>query len=307
MMALPRREDEAPADEPAPPALEPPLGEPQFQEKPPLTVDLDAVDDEPADKGAPPEREGGRRHRSDWRKMKDSFEEHRREQDRRYEALRKEFDDYRRQPPQQQQARQQPEADPRKAEIRGVRDQQQALLAMISSATTEEDRRKFTEQYHDLDEKRIALISAAHAPKEQAPALTPDQIAYHTLALEYPDIYADEDLRMEAQVEMKKLMKRYHKPYNIATAREACQRVALANNLGGAGGRKVPQPTDAERARYSAVPPRGSAGGASGAYQPTKFQMTMAKAFTAHEPDLSDQERFIRWMKAVGAKENGLL
>lgn len=301
-MPLPKREDESEGGivGEAPPILEDTV----LADKPPLTVDLQAVEDEEPATAPPEQREAGRRHKSDWRKMKESYDQQFSEMRKQNETLLRELQEMRRQPAQQPRAAEPAKdaGDARKAEVRAVRQQQQVVLNMIAHAPSEEEKNKLIEQYQDLDEKRIALVAAANAPKPQQ--LTPDQIAYHTLAMEFPDIYADEDLRMEADVEMRKLMKRYHKPYNIATAREALERVMRSNGL---GGRKVPAPTDVERARFSGVSPRGTAGGSSSNYQPSKFQMNLARAFTAHMPDLSDQERFVHWMRATKAKESGLL
>lgn len=280
---------------------------PEIVEKKPLTVDLTAAeedDDEPA-----PREERTRepkRHRSDWRKMKEAHEAQIAEMRAKLAELTGQLGAIRERtahappPPAEK-------PDPAKQEIRAVRDQQQALLGMISAAQTVEEQRRLTEQYHDLDEKRIALISESRTPKKdrEQPEITPDTVSYMTLAGEYPEIYDDPDLRLEAQVEMAKLMRKHHKPRSIATAREACQRVMAANGLG----RKIPAPTDTERSRYSSMPARGgtASNGAASAYQPSKYQLSMARAYTAHLPDLSDQERFVHWVRATKAKENGLL
>lgn len=278
--------------------------QPEIEEKKPLTVDLAAAEEDDDDDKAPVERERSPRRRSDWRKMKD---EHAREMT----ELRTQLAEMRgqiaarRETPAHAPAPAADRPDPVKQQIRALRDQGQALLTMISVAQNADEQRKLIEQYHDIEEQRVGLIAESRAPKQrEAPALTPDTVNYMTLAGEFPEIYDNDELRLEAQVEMAKLMRRHHKPRSLATAREACQRVAAANGIG----RKIPAPTDAERSRYSSVPARGTgSNGASSSYQPNKYQLSMARAFTAHIPDLSDQERFIHWMRATKAKETGLL
>ena len=67
-------------------------------------------------------------------------------------------------------------------------------------------------------------------------------------------------------------------------------------------GRRVPGPTDLERSRHSGIPARaGVAGNGSGnQYTPSKFEMSLAKAFTKHRPGLSDEESWREWAKATG-------
>ncbi len=193
-------------------------------------------------------------------------------------------------------------ADPLDAEIQSLDEQQNALMRAIQvPGQTDTEVRGLVDSWKKIERHKRRLeyrqFRAAEKSDEPAPEQGNRQFVAMTLEAEYPEIWASESMRLRARAEMVELVGR-GKPEGIATAREACQRVADRFGIG----RRVPAPTDLERSRHSGIPARaGVAGNGSGnQYTPSKFEMSLAKAFTKHRPGLSDEESWREWAKATG-------
>lgn len=280
--------------------------EPQTEtttEPKPLTVDI-SDDDDGEDKGqqqgAAPDRPV--RHKSDWRRMKERYEQD-------VAELRRELAEVRGRisapQPQPQAAPVRQETDPVEAEIVGLSRQQDFILKAINAGTLGEgDQTNAVEEWRRLDRKRRALEyrkdnAAAQAPQVQ----TEDQMIGQLLRMEFPQVFDDDELRTRAEAEMLALMKR-GRAKSLATGREACQRVAKRST--GLFG-QPPAPTDAERARYSSVSSRAGSNGANGSqYTPNKQVLELARSYTSHREGLSDGDRVKIWVREVG-KPAGLV
>lgn len=283
---------EQPAD-PAPP------------EQAKVTINLDEVDDDADEKGGqaaatedqrPPRRQQIR----DLRRQKDAFE-------RELAQLRTEFAEFRGRmsvPAPAQQGGQAAGSDPLDAEIASIEEQQQVLMQAIQAPGQAQENvqrlyqswRKMETQRRRLETKQV--LAAEKQTAGPGPEQDEDRYIKGALAAEFPGVWGNQVMMLRAQAEMQDLMNR-GKPRGLETAREACRRV-----LGRSGqGQRPPGPSDLERSRHAGIPARaGVAGNGSGnQYQPNKFEMNLARAFTKHKPDLSDEERWRTWAKATGS------
>jgi hypothetical protein len=268
---------------------------------PKVTIDLNEADEEPDE---PKVQDGPRppRHKSQWRQLK---EQHERELAELKEKLNMLEGRVSTQPPVVQQIVQPPRdatQDPTEQEIQSIwRNQQRTLAAIRSGQFSDAEIREMENDWRQLDRRRRALEAKADNPRQREEA-APDPHAYarEILSAEYPEIYSKKSLRQMAEAEFEAL-REMGKPDNIVTAREALERVAARRGIG----RKPPPPSDAERARHAGIPGRAGAtpGGAQGQYTPTKYIMELARAYTSHLPDLTDEERYKHWRRYVGKKE----
>ena len=282
-------EPEAPA-EPAPP-------EPRQ-----LTIDLDAeADDGPEEKAAPaePDKKTRRQQAREVRAQRDQYE-------RDLALLRNEVAELRGRvsvPSPAANGGAQAGQDQVAPQIASIQTQQDALLTAIQApGQPQSNVERLAAAWRELEDRKFELKLERHQAKNKQSAQPEgkdeDRFIAMTLAAEFPQVFGSEAMRLRAQAEMTELLER-GKPRGLATGREACQRV-----LGRAGlGQRPPAPTDIERSRYASIPSRaGVAGnGAGNQYQPNKFEMSLAKGFTAHRHDLTDEERWRLWAKATGS------
>jgi len=73
----------------------------------------------------------------------------------------------------------------------------------------------------------------------------------------------------------------------------------------GLGPQRKPQPTDTDRARYTAQPTRPASAGKEG-WSPNKQQLKLAMAYTEHRPGLTDEQRVRAYYNEV-LKKAGLV
>ncbi len=197
----------------------------------------------------------------------------------------------------------QPRTDPQEEQIDGLWRQQQLLLAQIRNpSTADTEAEKLQTEWRKLDRQRRKMELKVDA-KDVIPASdAPSQRDYENqiLASEYPRVFNDTVAMEEARVEMMKLV-RQGKPVSIVTAREAAKRVDERTF-----GRRPAPPTDSERARHTSVPGQAGSNGGRQTFSPSSTQLRTARAFTAHLPDISDEERVRIWANKVG-KKHGLV
>lgn len=198
--------------------------------------------------------------------------------------------------------------DPGEGEIESLWEQQQMILKAIQSpASTQADVDKATEQWRRIERRRQGLIVRQAMREHGAPqddgTAAEDKIVNQLLRADFPEVFANPAMVTRAIGEMQDLMAR-GKPKSPAVAREACERVM--ERFGLRRGRPA-APSEAERAKYTAVPSRaGQGASASGTYTPTPLVLRSARAYTSHLPDLSDEERVRKWARDVG-RPQGLL
>lgn len=268
-----------------------------------VTIDLQEADDQEEEREAPKDQEPRPiRHKSQWRQMKEKHDT--------------ELSDLRQQiaklegrvtAPQQQVIREAPAreatSDPVEKEIQQVwRMQQRTLAAIRSGQYPDNEVREMEEDWRQMDRRKRALEAKADGYGQKQAEERPDRYAYgrEILSAEFPEIFSKPSLQKMAEAEFE-FLKEQGKPDNIMTAREAAERVATRRGIG----RKPPPPTDAEKIRHSGVPGRAGATAASngGQYTPTKYILELARAYTSHLPDLSDEDRYKHWRRYVGKKE----
>lgn len=283
--------DFIPSDAPAP------EGEPKR-----VSIDLQEADDE-AEEQAPKDQElRPIRHKSQWRQMREKHDgelTELRQQIARLEGRVSAPAPVHREAP----AAKDPTADPVEKEIGQVwRMQQRTLAAIRSGQYPDNEVREMENDWREMDRRRRALESKADSPRQRSEE-PPDRYAYgrEILNAEFPEIFSEPYLQKMAEAEFEYLKNKRGKPDNIVTAREAAERVAVRQGVG----RKSPPPSDAEKVRHSGVPGRAGATAASngGQYTPTKYILELARAYTSHLPDLSDEDRYKHWRRYVGKKE----
>ncbi len=275
--------------------------EPALPESRQLSIDLDEVEEDAKEEKAqaaatPEDRKTRRQQGRDFRRQKQEYES-------RLTALQTELAELRGRvsAPPAPVAQPTPGQDPADAEIASLETQQSALLAAIQTqGVPQEQVTKLVDAWKQLERKkrRLEFDQYEKEKKKDAPGAD-QQRAQHiqaSLEAEFPQVYADDYLRLLAQAEFAGLIKR-GKPDGLATAREACQRA-----LGRAGlGRPIPGPSELERTRLSGTPARaGTNGGTGNQYTPSRFEINTAKAWTKGRDDLSDEERWRIWAQATG-------
>lgn len=266
--------------------------------EPKVSIDLAELD-EPDDNRAetPQERKSKRQQ---WREVKEGRNRDAEE----LKSLRQElaelrgrFQNFPQFPQQGQQQRQAEPADPNESKIESIEAQQQVLLQAIRSANDGEVVKSAETQWRKLERQRRDLeIEAAIARRglDKPPKVDEIEMGNMALRAEYPEIFADDALRLQVQAEMLKLH-RQGKPVNLATAREAAERVSPK--------RVSRPPSEAEKAKHISVSSRaGAQGSASGNYTPSTAELRTARGYTNHLPNLSDEERVKIWMRDVGRR-----
>lgn len=198
------------------------------------------------------------------------------------------------------------EVDPLAAQIDEIADHQQALAVAIRSAENDATAERLSKQWQKLDRQRRSLeVKQAIAEEggERGEPLTQDQIVGKILSGEFPQIYADPGLRMQAHGIYLQMIRREGKPQGMATARAALERVAGSAGLG-----RKPAPSEEAKAKYGSVPARAGGQGAQQTYTPDKYTLRTAIAYcdTPKRRDLSDEEKVRIWVKEVG-KPSGLV
>lgn len=283
--------------------------EPQEEAPKPLEVDLseDADDAEPEDKsGKPPKkerRESFRRDTMEAARRAQAAEERAAALERQVAELRGHVQGIQQVVPRQAQADDDENpSDPAMAEVLGIREQQNGILQQLrAQGITQEETNRLTRQFNKLDQKRRFKETEIVVSRRQMQGPSPQQLQEETdnrqLAAEFPDVFGDPAKMRRAQAELIDMV-RAGKPYNIATAREAASKVRGPQ-------RRVPAVNEADKARFTSVP--AQAGGApAGRFQPNRLQLSAARAYTSHMPDMSDEERVRVWAKNVG-KKHGLI
>lgn len=282
-------------------------------EKKPLSVDL-SEDAEPDDKPETQQQGKSRapdpRRKSDWRQFKEQHEQTiadlRRQSEQSTAELRRQMESLQRYQPQQQpQARQ---GEDLETQIQELWDQQQVVLSGVGPDATAEQRSRASNLWRKLDRQRRALEGKADTPAARADSDSggipaENQRLNEYVQDEFPEISGDQSLALEAEAELLRILRQPGRVKSRATVREACERVKTRHNIG----RKVPGPTDLERSRYGSTPARaGANGGGNGQhFSPNKMQLSLARAFTSHLPDLEDEERVRIW--ARNARKDGVI
>lgn len=269
-----------------------------------ITIDLAEADDEAAaaDEQKAEQQQRPIRHKSQWRQMN---EKHSAE----VETLRKQIQalEGRVSAPREREiireapARQET-GDPREKEVQQIwRMQQRTLAAIRAGQYPDTEVREMEDDWRQMDRRRRALensIDNNQQTQREAPSM--DEFRREMFKEQFPEIFAKESLRLAAQAEFE-LLKEQGRPDTQATAREACERVAARRGIG----RRPPAPTDAEKSRHAGVSGRAGAtpNGAGAQYTPTKYIMELARAYTSHLPELTDEDRYKHWRRYVGKKE----
>lgn len=198
----------------------------------------------------------------------------------------------------------QQQVDPARERYENMAGTQEAiLLALSNTGLPQEKVSLLNRQWHDLERQKQEMIidQRLRVQQSQQPQAPQQNVENALLVAEYPEIMNNLANSTQAKAEMVRLMSA-GKPSNLATAREACQRVQLALGLG----RKPAPATEAARSRHTSVPARAGSGGSGNMFYPTKAQLSAARGFTSHLPDLSDGERVRRWVEGVG-RPSGLV
>jgi hypothetical protein len=195
-------------------------------------------------------------------------------------------------------------SDPREREVQQIwRMQQRTLAAIRSGQYADAEVREMEDDWRQMDRRRRSIegaIDSGQSQRQQPQGLTEHDFEKYMLRASFPQIFNKESLRKLADAEFETL-KEQGWPDDMSTAREACERVANRKGIG----RKPPPPSDAEKARHAGVPGRAgaTANGADDKYRPSTYIMGLARAYTAHLPDMTDEERYKHWRRYVGKKE----
>lgn len=193
-----------------------------------------------------------------------------------------------------------PAVDPVQGELDGLQETQNAITLALSSNAKLSDQQvaNLQSQWHRLErQKQQVLVDARIREMGVSPqSQDPQQAERQLLQSEWPEVYADPVARTMAQARAIEIKGQRPSLTWFAAAREACKRVASERGL---RQEAPPAPTNGQKAKLSAVPSRGGQGGGNH-YTPTKQEMSAARAYTQHLPDLDDTARFRKWAKDVG-------
>jgi len=195
------------------------------------------------------------------------------------------------------------QAPPEEAQIEQLWEQQQTLLLQSKNPDiSDDDRKRVIAQYRRLDRERrkleLKVDSRDVLPQQEGP--NEYDIGAQVLRSEFPKILGDYALNLEAQAETAKLERKYRRKVDLEMAREACRIVAQRNGLM----RTPTAPNPAAQARYSGVPGQaGAASGGNAGAKPSKLLWNNAMAYSAHLPNLTDDQKWKRWVKEVGKPE----
>lgn len=267
-----------------------------------VAIDLnDLEDDEPEQRAQPERTENRKGRRAQFREMREAANK----KDEQIQQLTREMAELRGQMSARQQQvqfipQQTQQMDPVEAEISSIERQQQMILRAVAGAANQQEAEQGSQEWRALERKRRALEiqqAMASTSRQQDPTATEDRVVNQMLRAEFPEIMGDGPMRGRAMAEMEELLSR-GKPRSIATAREACERVAERHGL---RKQKAPPPSANAQARYTSVPSRaGTNGSASGQYVPSQNVLRTARAYTKHLPDMSDEDRVRKWVREVG-------
>jgi len=280
-------------------------GEPGAEGQPPdisrQGVDLSDLEDDEG-QGKPPVADDGRRgRRAERRALKDELASERQ----RAQDLERQLSEARRQPayvptpaaappPVQQ-------GDPLASEIDSMQAQQDAItLALASGAKLNDQQVQHLQgTWHQLERRKSQVMIDARiremgvAPQGAPPA---QNVQRQILQGEFPEVFASASRQQTVLAKTTEIIEQRPGIDPFIAAREACKRV-IAEKGWRQG--EAPPATNGQKAKLSAVPSRGGAGGTGSHYTPTKQELSAARAYTQHLPDLSDEQRFRRWAKEV--------
>lgn len=263
------------------------------------TIDLSEEDDDDAPE--PEDKKGRRQH---FRKLKEGFEKKLTERDEKLAALERRLQEALSAPPIQQQQTQQ--GDPYAAEAQAIWKRQNALMQALSSGDKlpAEAVQGLTEEWRNLETQR-RRIEFQQFNREAASQNRTDpqlEMEHRLLMSEFPEIYASNTLRTQAQAIMVELVEKGGKPVSMATAREAMLRVRARSNP-----RTAVSPE--QRAKHESTSTRaGGPNGSSNGWSPSAQQRKLALAYcdTPGRRNLDDTDKYKIWAKEVG-KPSGLL
>lgn len=195
----------------------------------------------------------------------------------------------------------QPQVDPAEEQINDLWTQQQEILrqANTDDTLTAAQRDKLSDKWRKLDRERRKLETERDiGGREPAQQQTREDIENEILNDEFPEVFADPVLIQRAKAELMALSRAQKRAPNLTMAREAARRVSPK--------RPAAAPSEADKAKHAGTPGRPGTVGGSGGFVPTKMQLSAARAYTDHLPNLTDEERVRKWVKDVG-KPNGLV
>lgn len=272
-----------------------------------VTIDLAEADDEAvaADEKRDEQQQRPIRHKSQWRQMNEKHSGEVAELRKQIQALEGRVSQPREREVVREAPARQETGDAREREVQQVwRMQQRTLAAIRSGQYPDAEVREMEDDWRQMDRRRRALEGEIDSPQRQVQQQGPvdeTMLGGMMLRQKYPQIFAKESLSLAAKAEWKALVEQ-GRPDTYDTAEEACERVAARKGIG----RKSPAPTDAEKARHAGVAGRAGAtpNGASAQYTPTKYIMELARAYTSHLPEMTDEDRYKHWRRYVGKKEN---
>jgi len=268
-------------------------GEPP--EKTPITIDVS--DDADDGDEAPADKQGRKTHRESYRKVREELKAERAER----EKMARELAELRGRatapaPVIIPQAPREPAADPDSEKLEAIGDQQDGLLAILSTPGLAADRAaKLTKQWRDLDRQRVALIAStaarANQPRQPDANIQQRMTEMAILRSNHADVFSNPMLQAECEFEDRKIAYAKGIAPNFATADEAARAVKARHGIGAS----KPQPTDTDRARHSATASRPGTSSAQ-TYTPTKQDIKLAMAFTEHlSKTHNDQQRIKYW------------
>lgn len=273
--------------------------QPEEQEQP-GRLQVDLSEDDSDDEGDAPEPKKTRRQR--MRELRETLKSERSEREkmqRELAELRGQMQGYQqsyREPPQ----RQETPSDPFAAQLKANRERQQGVLAKLANPNLRpEEQERLQEQYYEIDNERQEIVTQRALLKNggaREQGLSRMDLERQMLETQYPEVYTNPVRMAEAAAEAARLVHELRKPANFATAQEAARNVSERYKT------RIPKPSDSDKAKYTSVPGRAGVNGASTTFVPNKLQLSAARAYTQHLPDLSDAERVRRWMKGPGKK-----
>lgn len=226
----------------------------------------------------------------------------------RFETMQRELAELRNRPtpqaPQPQPQQTQQPANDMEAELQRVERIQAGLVSAIRYApkgTPESQLEEWVNEHRQLENYKTDVRIQARLPQQQRqPA---QSVELQMLVAQFPDIYRDDALRLEAQAEALRLSRSEGKPVDFIIAQKANQRVMQRHGIG----QKRPDPTAAEKAKLSGTPGRAGASGTNGnQVQLSKRDVADALAYfngaTGKYAAWSEKQKVDYWVKNVKLK-----
>ncbi len=200
-------------------------------------------------------------------------------------------------------SRQQPQGggqgDPYKAELSNIRQEQETLTYMLRSGgvTSEAEAKRLRDRYYELEDRRDTIKEERLERRVSSKIPAPQQQGTGEEAIlraEFPDVAAHPGAAAWAGGKWKQLLSE-GKPANLETARQA-MREARENPYFGFA-RTAPRPSEAQQARYGAVPAQAGARASANEMTLTKDQKRLAVAAYPQLAAEDEHKAYAAWAK----------